>query len=98
MLHLPFMAGAGCSMGYGMLYTPLIPAYFNVRQCQLSLNTENTVLWSSFTLRSLDSEKDNFMSICYVRLIVVMCLLAQFLITNGWYLPKEAKQPISECN
>lgn len=38
------------------------------------------------------------MSICYVRLIVVMCLLAQSLITNGCYLPKEAEQPVSECN
>lgn len=42
MLHLPFTAGAGCSLGYGMLYTPLIPAYINVRQCQLSLNSKNT--------------------------------------------------------
>lgn len=42
--------------------------------------------------------KDNFMSTRYVRLIVVMCFLAQSLITNGCYLPKEAKQPVSECN
>lgn len=42
MLHLPFTAGAGCSAGYGVLYTPLIPAYINVRQCQLSLNSKNT--------------------------------------------------------
>lgn len=40
----------------------------------------------------------NFMSICYVRLIVVMCLLEQSLITNECYLPKEVKRPVSECN
>lgn len=36
----------------------------------------------------------NFMSICYVCLIVVMCLLEQSLVTNECYLPKEVKQPV----
>ena len=40
----------------------------------------------------------NFMSVCYVYLIVFMCLLEQSLITNECYLLREAKQPISECN